>query len=531
MMTDDMKKTAPKTTGGKSSITKASGTAKNAAPDQEHYRAMYRAFCQGDDDTEFWDEIEKKANGESVPQTDVTARNAAGAPNRGAIPAEADKPVRKTAAKKPADGETEKPVNSSSKKGNPKTPDEPSGIVKKKNRKGRRIFIICLVLWMILLGVGGYFVLKEVDRELKEYEEAQIENHYDDLSKEFTASVRSGAFDQIVKLPELDNGFEDRNLLNEKYLTTLKGVSVFRLEKSEKSYSTTSPLFDVYGDDKLVATVKAEAVNPRKKLLILEICDWKIDAKTLSPKFDVTTTGYSYQVPDNYTVTVNGKQLGEDYEVSRTKIPSDLKYVSEYVPVSVNVTYVIKDLVDPPEVVITDQNGEPVEIDESQKDEKGNISMPYRPVSSEDIPQDRADLVYEVAKKDMDFLTKDLPGKNYGLETIRSYFVKDSIYYNKLYEYAHSVDITFISDHTVSNPAVSDLKLSNYTEYNDKAFSCSVYFVKNMRLTKTGAKATSVMDSTFYFVYYDDTDDGVDNPRWAAVDKLTNTAGTEGTQE
>jgi len=35
----------------------------------------------------------------------------------------------------------------------------------------------------------------------------------------------------------------------------------------------------------------------------------------------------------------------------------------------------------------------------------------------------------------------------------------------------------------------------------------------------TGNRIIDSFDSTFYFVYVDDTDDGIDNPHWAAADR------------
>ena len=37
-------------------------------------------------------------------------------------------------------------------------------------------------------------------------------------------------------------------------------------------------------------------------------------------------------------------------------------------------------------------------------------------------------------------------------------------------------------------------------------------------LTRTGEEVKDVVNSTFYFVKYDDTDNGVDDPHWFLAD-------------
>jgi hypothetical protein len=44
-----------------------------------------------------------------------------------------------------------------------------------------------------------------------------------------------------------------------------------------------------------------------------------------------------------------------------------------------------------------------------------------------------------------------------------------------------------------------------------------------MYLTGTGQTRVDTINSTFYFVYYDDTDDGEDNPHWAIADMIATT--------
>ena len=118
-----------------------------------------------------------------------------------------------------------------------------------------------------------------------------------------------------------------------------------------------------------------------------------------------------------------------------------------------------------------------------------------------------------------------------GLWEIRKYLLKDSLFYVKAEEYAKGVDITFVSSHTIENPEYTELEVTDYTEYSDDCFSIHIHFIKNMRLVKGNRRVTSTMDSTFYFIYVDDSDDGEDNPHWTLGDMIAGAKQNYGTEE
>ena len=114
------------------------------------------------------------------------------------------------------------------------------------------------------------------------------------------------------------------------------------------------------------------------------------------------------------------------------------------------------------------------------------------------------------------FLSNDLSGSTNGFYNISKYLIKNSYLYNYAYKWATNEDITFISRHTLKNPAFTNEKISNFTIYNNKAFSCEVYLDKNMRIAN-GNDLVDKMNERMYFAYYDDTNDGTNNPSWKLV--------------
>ena len=119
--------------------------------------------------------------------------------------------------------------------------------------------------------------------------------------------------------------------------------------------------------------------------------------------------------------------------------------------------------------------------------------------------------VLALAQKWSLFMSADLSFKE-----MSEYLIKDSYQYTVAYKYATGIDIKFISEHILANPAFTQESVSNFVWITDNSFSVDISFVKNMILT-VGSKREDPMNDRFYFVKYDDTDDNVDNPTWKIV--------------
>ena len=115
-------------------------------------------------------------------------------------------------------------------------------------------------------------------------------------------------------------------------------------------------------------------------------------------------------------------------------------------------------------------------------------------------------------------MTNDLEGTQKGFGTMKKHLITNSYLYNVAYKWTTNIDITFVSSHVLDNPPFSEEKVTNYKSYGDNVFSCDISFLKHMDLASRNMKVIDEMNSTFYFMYYDETKDGVDNPRWVILD-------------
>ena len=103
---------------------------------------------------------------------------------------------------------------------------------------------------------------------------------------------------------------------------------------------------------------------------------------------------------------------------------------------------------------------------------------------------------------------------------MKQYLIKGSYLYNVAYKWVTNIDITFTFSHVLKNPPFTDEKVSNFVSYGENLFSCDIYFIKHMEdlQDRSDEEIKDVMNSTFYFMNYDETKDEVDNPHWVILD-------------
>lgn len=182
------------------------------------------------------------------------------------------------------------------------------------------------------------------------------------------------------------------------------------------------------------------------------------------------------------------------------------EYVKELPTVNL---YNIAVLKDNAQVSVIDKDGEETLL----SDDRTEYSFTVQDNSTDVIPEEISDEVdvLKMAQNWSLFMSADLSFKE-----MSQYLIKDSYQYEAAYKYATGVDIKFVSAHTLGNPAFSDETVGNFVRITEDSFSVDISFVKNMVLP-SGAKRKDPMNDRFYFVKYDDTDDGSDNPKWKIV--------------
>lgn len=232
-------------------------------------------------------------------------------------------------------------------------------------------------------------------------------------------------------------------------------------------------------------------------------------------EFEADIYTYAVSVPEEYTVTMNGKNA-DDVCIVQNISHDDAALLLEKAGVQLKDTksYTISVLSEGMTVCVTDADGVQTTYEMTEPSliidaEKGSDEIPEEIASQLDV--------LEIAKMWSKFMTDDLEGDSHGLEEMRQYFIKDSDYYNYAADWALGPDIKFTSPHTLDS--FTGERVSDFIQYSDTCFSCEVYFEKNMSLIYEDRFAgfrTDVFHSKMYFLYTDDTpDNGEDDPHWA----------------
>ena len=230
---------------------------------------------------------------------------------------------------------------------------------------------------------------------------------------------------------------------------------------------------------------------------------------------NILTYNYEVKLPENFKVTVNGRE-GAAY-ITETSENEKYQYCAEYANMPGFVTYEIKNAIGEPVVEIYDNLNQKVEC----VFENGVFEITEQ-TGQDVIPEEIASQidVLEIAKMWSKLMTNDLEGSQKGFGTMKQYLIKGSYLYDVAYKWVTNIDITFTFSHVLKNPPFTEEKVSDFVSYGDNLFSCDIYFVKHMEDLKdrNEGEIEDVMNSTFYFMNYDETEDGVDNPHWVILD-------------
>lgn len=229
----------------------------------------------------------------------------------------------------------------------------------------------------------------------------------------------------------------------------------------------------------------------------------------------IFTYNYVIKLPDNFKMSVNGRDAAA--YITETAANEKYQYCAEYAEMPGLVTYEIKNAICEPAIEIYDNLGQSVEcVFENGAfeitEQAGLASIPEEVAAKVDV--------LEIAKMWSKLMTNDLEGSQNGFGTMKEYLIPDSYLYDVAYKWVTNIDITFTFAHKLKNPPFTEERVTNYVSYGENLFSCDIYFVKHMEDLKdrNEGEIEDVMNSTFYFMQYDKTEDGVDNPCWVILD-------------
>ncbi len=354
-----------------------------------------------------------------------------------------------------------------------------------KKKRFKKLLGIYTCLLLILATIFLLYIRKT----LIEYENSNEENFI-----KYKLNKISGT--------DLEKFIKDNNVTKGEYETSTKSIvnsykkilknKDIKVEQNEKNS------FDVLYESRKMFAIELENVGHEKKLGMLSYIKW--DIKSITPYLERGLLYYDIYAPSNVDIIINGKEINKDKSVSSEKI-KNLEELYYYENMPKLLKYEINDLIENPTInVLVNNKKETTEV-KSYEIIIDNVFAKYD-TFEEVKKQISGEIdVLKIAETWSLFLTKDLTGASYGLNTVNEFLVEDSYMSKMAYNWSHGIDITFTSQHRLKTPIFTNEKLSNFMVYDENAFSCDVYLEKNMIVKNTDK--IDIMNDRLYFIKLD----------------------------
>lgn len=270
--------------------------------------------------------------------------------------------------------------------------------------------------------------------------------------------------------------------------------------------------FSVYaGDTKITGTEKDNeavyTVTTGYESLVIK--DLYGNSMNYTGKESIYAYDYEFSVPDNYTVTLNGKDISE-YIIDRTE-NKEYQFCEEYTTMPKQTHYQLSNSMEELTFEVYDNLGQ--KADYVMQNGKFEIE---KQAGLPEIPAETADAeeIMKIAKTWSFFMTRDLKGNKHGFDIIKKYLVKDSYLYDVAYKWATGIDITMTSAHNTEDNYFENERITNFVKYGDTMFSCDISFVKYMYLYKRNLWVDDPTNSRFFFLKQGEGE----NAQWVIVD-------------
>ena len=355
-------------------------------------------------------------------------------------------------------------------------------------KKALLIYTGVIVALIIVLLIYVSLCLKEYDKyDLDNYIKASVA----DLSNKDLVNIVDDKKLTVNKYDKLSSKKEiikaiDKSLEDGKNIT-------YKLNESSKNEK--KPLYDIYYNGKLILTMKLANRGNVQKIKLLNYTKWEV----VEVKSHIEQGLYQVKanLPEDYKLYINGKEVKESIDSEN----NDLALFAQFTDIKKFKAYEITGLIQKPSVKVKDATGNSVKT--ITQDGVITIENAYFKTDNNDEAQAKLVEGFDVlsfAEKYSLFLTNDLTGGYHGFGTLSQYVIEGTDMYKRIYDWAHGIDITFTSRHTLKNPTFTNEKLSNFVIYSDKAFSVDVTLEKNM--TVKGEDRVMKMNDRLSFVYY-----------------------------
>lgn len=193
------------------------------------------------------------------------------------------------------------------------------------------------------------------------------------------------------------------------------------------------------------------------------------------------------EIPKGYLLFVNSKLVGDEY-ITKNDIETDsCSHMPEGVSGTYYTRYVVKGLLNEPQISVTDASGEAAETETL-----ANGTVRAAVVSDKALAEEQTAYVTEAAEKYAVYMQFDSQNAAMYFSSISKYFDPSS----ELYESVRTVENGFVIEYDSYD--FENVKCSEFVKYNDATFSCRVSFTQVLH--RRGAEDyKDYLDLTLYF--------------------------------
>lgn len=393
------------------------------------------------------------------------------------------------------------------------------GRTKEKERRSLfPVFYLILVLLIAAFLVGVHLYMRKA---MIEYEDNTPENFAMRLVRE--ASDEDGALGEFLEEHVFKGPHSAGITLKDEFYR--KAGTAELAAELEPPAEPKIQIVNISADGKPYLRLVLEEIGQRSILNLLAISEWKFNRALLRyensqesvlPFSQDETLSYSVSIPEGFTLLLCGVEE-KNVQLESAEQLEQFDLVSDFVRVPTQNLYKIESLYFEAHISALNNAGEPVPVEKVSSGEYA-VEANYAPsAEAEELARSVADPLY-IGELWSKYMTNDVGGPYRGRDKVRQecMLLKGSDLYTLATNWASSVDITFVSKHSIDS--WSGERVDNYIKYNDNLFSCDVYFEKNMTL-KTGAKRTDVFNNRMYFVYIEDAE--IVEPGWYLADMMS----------
>ena len=349
-----------------------------------------------------------------------------------------------------------------------------------KKKKRFPVFWVCLLLFVVAVGVALYYLIQNINDFLVEYESVQpkyteaeiFEEYFSNIDYEkLLAAANRGNGDEISKFETKENLINYlKGLYGEKHISYYSISTGASVEKTAEldilnigQYFVDQ--FNTKGDIKYI--VKAD--NDKIAEFVLSHSD---DADMVSKrgfkKYELSSIelfffpheSVTVKLPTTSTLKLNGVEVDDSHLVdgireehpTNSRLPEDIEGI-------VYVAYYVDGLYEAPEIEVLDKYGNPTELVFNETDNYYSADVNY----NEELSAQYSDYVINAIEKYAAYMQMD--GSRYSFSP---YFDTSS----QLWKNILSTQNYFVWEH--EGYTFRNKKATEFYAYNDEMFSCRV---------------------------------------------------------